>query len=886
MNPFDVGFTLARPAALWLLAIVPVAWVLGMTTGVRRRRLARSVPWLRAGALALVILALAEPMLTSGGGASSTVFVVDRSASIDPATAGQAEAWVREAIDSAGGSSRAAVVTFGDSPELAQPGVAVADVDDAWAEVPFPPEQAAYTDIESALALARTLPLGGSRRVVLLSDGAENAGQALAQSGEAAAEGLPIDVVPLGGTGQDDLRVEGVTAPAATWQGEPFAVLVSTASGSGGEGSVELWIDGTWEQTIPARFAAGLSSFQFNVTDLAPGFHALEVRVVPTTAPDTLADNNAAPLATVVRGQPAVLLVVPAGHDPERLRLSLERRGASVTVVAPAGVPARLSEIGDFDAVVLDNVPADQLRVDQLAALREATRTLGRGLIVLGGTSAYGPGGYAGTTLEETLPVTVKVTEGRQRERVAILFIVDHSGSMSYDPAGGGSKMDLAKQALVLATGVLADGDLVGVLAFDETQQWVLPMTEVVGDATRDDLAGRVAVLEPGGGTEIYPALSLGFDAIGAIEADARHIVLLTDGKSQTGSRESYQQLLESAVTQDTTLSTIAIGNDADQELLQFLAESGDGRYHFTDRPEEVPRLTLEEARSAGSQSVLRGVFSPIQIEPSPIMAGFDPETMPALDGYDFAEAKPNAQVVLASDREDPLLAKWQFGLGRVVAWTGDDGADFSREWAAWPGYDGFWSNVVRWSLPDPEARPLRITATRDGTTTVLAVDALAEDGGFVDRAATTATVTNPAGGVTEVTLVQAAPGRYEARVGAADPGAYRVELRQVRDGESVVELAGFAVPPSPESRPQPGGHALLRALAARTGGRVLDLSDPGAAFAAGGSTGGALREFRPIWGLPLALALLLILFEIATRMGMLPVIERWVRRRRRAPAL
>ena len=878
----DIGFTLARPAALWWLVVVPFVWLVGMTAGIRRQRLARPVPWLRAGAMSLVIVALAEPLLTSGSGASSTVFVVDRSASIDRASAGQAEAWVREAIAAAGGSSRAAVVTFGGSPELAQPGLAAADAGDAWAEVPFPPEQATYTDIESALALARTLPLGGSRRVVLLSDGAENVGEALAQSGQAAAEGLPIDVVPLGGTGQDDLRVDGVTAPAATWQGEPFAVLVSAASGSGGEGSVELWIDGMREQAIPARFAAGISTFQFNVADLAPGFHALEVRVVPTTAPDVVAENNVAPLATVVRGQPAVLMVVPAGHDPERLRLALERRGAAVTVVAPSGVPARLSEIGDYDTVVLNNVPADQLRLDQLAALREATRALGRGLIVLGGTGAYGPGGYAGTTLEETLPVTVKVTEGRQRERVAILLVVDHSGSMSYDPVGGGSKMDMAKQAVVLATNALADGDLVGVLAFDEAQQWVLPITEIVGEATRSDLAARVAALEPGGGTEIYPALSLGFDAIGAVEADARHIVLLTDGKSQTGSRESYQQLLDAAVTQNTTLSTIAIGNDADQELLQFLAETGEGRYHFTDRPEEIPRITLEEARSAGSQSVLRGVFSPIQTGASPIMAGFDPETMPALDGYDFAEAKPNAQVVLASDREDPLLAKWQYGLGRVVAWTGDDGADFSREWVAWPGYDGFWSNVVRWSLPDPEARPLRITAARDGTTTVLSVDALAEDGGFVDQAATTATVTNPTGGVAELTLVQAAPGRYEARVSAPDPGAYRVELRQSRGGETLAEVAGFAVPPSPESRPQPGGHALLRALAALTGGRVLDLSDPGAAFAAGGSSGGALREFRPIWGLPLALALVLILFEIATRMGMLPVLGRWVRWGRR----
>src|ERR687890_539615 len=94
------------------------------------------------------------------------------------------------------------------------------------------------------------------------------------------------------------------------------------------------------------------------------------------------------------------------------------------------------------------------------------------------------------------------------------------------------------------------------------------------------------------------------------------------------------------------TLSTIAIGEDADTDLLNFLADEGGGRYHFTVRDEDIPRLTLEEARSAGSQSVIRGTFRPIQTAPSPILAGVDPVNLPDLAGYDFAEAKPDAQVM------------------------------------------------------------------------------------------------------------------------------------------------------------------------------------------------------------------------------------------------
>lgn len=863
----DLGVTFARPGALWLLATLPLFALLGARFGVRRRRLARAALALRLVVVTLLVITLADPLLTSGGGASSTVFVVDRSRSLTATTTETAETWVSDALAAAGENDRAAVVVFGSSPLVAQPAAAVGDLGGGWADVPLPGAGAEYSDLESAVALGRALPLGGSGRIVVLSDGAENVGSVLDQATQAAADGVVIDVVPLPGVGADDLRIDGVTAPSATWRGEPFGVLVSVASGAGGDGTVELLLDGQVAQSRPERFAAGRTSFQFDVANLAPGFHALEVRVTATTAPDTYPENNAQPLAVVVRDQPAVLLVAPSGADPGALRGALERQGATVTLTPPADVPSQMDELGRYDAIVLDNVAADALTLDQQAGLQEAARALGRGLIVLGGTSAFGPGAYAGTALEEALPVTVKVTDGKERDKVALLLIMDRSGSMSYDPLGGTSKIDMAKEAIRLAATSVADGDIVGVLAFDDDQQWIVEMQEIRGDADRGMIATRVAEILPEGGTEIFPAVSAGFDAIANVDADVRHVVLLTDGKSRTGTRESYQKLIDSVASDNLTLSTIAIGDDADKELLQFLAEQGNGRYHETNKAEEVPSITLEEARSAGSQSVLRGAFQPIQVQPSPIMRDIDPETLPPLDGYDYAEAKPDAQVVLTSTRDDPLLAKWQYGLGRVVAWTGDDGVDFARGWPTWTGYDGFWANVVRWALPDPEARPLQVGVARDGPEAVLTVDAIGDGTGYVDLAETTATVSAPDGSVTDLTLYQSGPGRYEARVEAPLPGAYRVDLRQERaDGEAIEELAGFAVPPSPELQPSEGGEALLRALAARTGGRVLGLEDAGAAFADTGLTGTALQRYRAVWLVPLTLGLLALLAEIAVR--------------------
>ena len=871
-----IDLDLANPGALWLLLLLlPIAAV-GWWRGIARRRLVPTALALRLATVAMLVVALAQPLVASGGGTASTVVVLDRSRSLPGAESGAATTWVRDAMDGASEHDRAAVVAFGASPRVAAPAGSARGLGTGWAEPDVLPEaERDYTDIASALALARALPLGGGRRIVLLSDGAENAGSALDQAAQAAADGVPIDVVPLAGVGDDDLRVDGASAPQSVWSGEPVTVLASVHAPAAGQGRVEVWVDGQRFAEKEAELPAGLSSHAFELPGLPPGFHALEIRVAGDPSLDRLPGNDALPLALTVRGQPRLLLVVPEGGDPGILEGTLGRSGAEVTVARPDGVPARLSELARYDGFVLDNVPAADLTLDQLAGLREASRGLGKGLVVVGGTASYGPGGYAGTTLEETLPVTVKVTDGRQRQRVALLLVMDKSGSMSYDPLGGEGKIELAKEAVRLAARSLTEGDQVGVLVFNDRQEWVVPVTTVGDEASREDIDALIAGIDADGGTEILPALSAGLDAIRNVEADARHVVLLSDGKSRTGTRESYQTLLEDVLGDRTTLSTIAIGEDADTDLLNFLADQGGGRYHFTEKPEDIPRVTLEEAQSAGSQSVIRGAFQPIQTEPSPILAGFPPEELPLLDGYDFAEAKPDAQVILTSDREDPVLAKWQYGLGRVVAWTADNGTDLAAGWRSWPRYDEFWAATIRWALPDPENRPLRVGVEREGPEAVVSIETAGDApvGGALGELA--GTIVTPSGAtVADRPFVQTGPGAYQLRIAAPEPGAYRLDLRQGEGAEALTESTGFAILPSPELRPAPGGDGLLRALAERTGGRVLDLDDPAAAFATSGLEGEPLREFQPVWFVPLGLALVLFVAEIAHRMGALAAVH------------
>jgi Ca-activated chloride channel family protein len=866
--PFDLTF--ARSGWLWLLVIVPLVALIGYLMG-RRQGLKTASIWLRTAAMALLILALAQPLWSTGASAPATVVVVDRSQSLSGDTSTSVVDWLNSALGSAGSNDRAAIVTFGGNAVVDQPagdasGMAFDSTSDDQLDT-------GATDISAALAMARTLPVGNTRRIVLVSDGAENSGSALEQASQASSENTPIDVLPVDGIGSRDLRIDGVTAPDKIWLGESMTVQASVVASEEGSGKVSLKSGDTVLASQDADFRVGLNTFTFALDDLEAGFHQLEVVVDPGSANDAYTENNSQPFGVVVRDAPHLLFVSREGADNSFLIDKLRSMGVQITSALPTDIPERLSDLTEYDAIVLDNIPASDLTVGQIAALRQGTQEFGRGLIVIGGTSAYGPGGYANTPLEDLLPVDVKVTEGKERQRVALLLVIDKSGSMALDPVQSVSKIDMAKEAVQLAAGALLDGDEIAILAFNDRQQWIMRLTKIDGQSDRDRINAAVNELDSDGGTEIYPALDVGFDELSKSDADVRHIVLLSDGKSSTGTKESYTKLIEEMRQSGTTLSTIAIGEDADTDLLQYLAEEGNGKYHAAENPQEIPQLTLQEAQSAGSQSVVRGEFQPIQSSASPIMTGFEPEDLPQISGYDYAETKSGAQTVLTSDRDDPVLAKWQYGLGRVVAWTADDGVDFANEWQNWDGYADFWENVVQWALPDPERGSVEVSSERSGSDALIILSSSGDTGDYVDLSNATVTITGSDGSATDgLTPYQSAPGEWQVRVANPQAGAYEIS---VDTGSGSPTLSTFSIPPSPELKPDPDAGALMQQLADRTGGRVLSLDDPGTLFDAPAGDGGGIASYRAIWWIPLGLSLALVLLELAYRYNALSRLRR-----------
>lgn len=880
MNLSDFAFQ--RPWLL-LLLILPVAMCARRLPRPRRQSMRRATIWLRAIEILLLVLVLAGPMLTLRGSAATAIFVLDQSRSVQSQSSVAATRWINDAIAGADVDANAAIVTFGAQPELTVPPNRTSSIATGWEATGLSTANAGATDVSSALDLALALPVGEQRRIVLLSDGSQNIGSVNDIVERARRNGVAIDVIELNGVDANDLRIAQVTGPSAIWQGDPLALLVSIGSGTADVAEVVVTIDGAVAVQQSVSLVPGLTNLTISTPPLAPGFHAIDVTIRGNPDLDLTVENNSAPLGVVVRDRPQVMVIAPIGADPARFVSSLEQQGAAVTLVTPSDVPTDLAQMNQWDAVVLDNVPSWDLSIQQQELLIEHTKR-GRGLIVIGGSASFGPGSYAGTPLEAALPVSVKVTDGRQRPKVAVLIVMDKSGSMSFDPnAQGANKLSLAKDGVVTAASALTTGDEIGVIAFNDEPVWALPMTTITGGGTLDQISNAIAPLQPDGGTELYPALQLAYDSLRNSDADVRHIILLSDGKSRSGTEATYERLISDAANDNVSLSAVALGTDADIDLLQAIAAQGGGRYHFATTPAEIPRITFEEAKSAGSQSVLRGAFQPVQQQPSTILNGIDVSTLPPIDGYNFAQARPDAQVDLTTDRRDPLLTKWQLGLGRVIAWTADDGSDFASSWSTWPDYGLFWGNALRWTLPDPDDGAIQVSSEQEGLDTVLTFDAALSDGSAVSLENVTARITMPDSTSVDRPLFPTGPGTWQARLIEPVSGAYRVQLTGgvFSADQASGTVSAIVVPPSRESQPSADGSALLQRIAATTGGSVLSLDGlpDRQLFSSHGDAASAPGTIREIWHWPLTAFLAAFLIELAVRLGWTEMIRARINR-------
>jgi uncharacterized membrane protein len=864
----------------WLLAfaLLPPLIVLGLWQGQSQARRSargggdawrpRASTAIRALILSLLLLALAGMEVVRSAGPLTVIYLVDVSDSVSTAQQEAALAYVRGGLAAKGADDKAGVVLFGARPGIAQAISAAADLPELHHLLPT-----SATDIAGAIRLGLALvPDAGARRFVLISDGLETVAGAHAAAAQAGASGIPIDVVPYTRDAGNEVGVAGVGAPKSVPLGQQFDVTVVVQSTHDTTAHLVLTEDSTQLDERDVPLVKGNNTFTFPANPTTKGFHTYRARV--SAVDDHFAENDTAAGYAVVTNAPKVLIVAGDPADGDPLQTALGAAHVDASVVAPADMPATLQDLSAYDAVVLANAGADSISPDTQTALQAYVRDLGRGLVMVGGENSFGAGGYLRSPLEEALPVTMDVKSSNREADVALALVVDKSGSMGRCHCGnsgafrstnvqqtGIPKTDIAKEAIVKAAATLNGADRIGVVAFDTQAQWVVNLQPV---RNVPDLADLVAGIKADGNTNIFSGLRAATDALEQSDAKIKHIILLSDGWSDQG---QYDAIVSEMRANNITLSAIAAGAGT-SEVLENLAHKGGGRYYGALDMNSVPQIFLKETSLAAGTYLTEAPFVPDRARASPILKGLDNAALPQLLGYNNSTAKGTAEVILTAPGGDPVLAQWQYGLGRAVAWTSDIKGRWARDWVTWPQFSTFAAQMIGWTLPREVAPGITTNISTVGSESTIQVDSTDPSGAARNDLPTSAQVTGPDGSTTDAPLAQAAPGRYEGTVRTADPGVYQVQVTQVAtDGSTLAQQTlGLIVPYSAEYRlddPGDTGQRLLADLAAASGGRVLAADAPAAAFAGGLAS---RPQRTPLWPLLLTVALLLFPLDVAVR--------------------
>lgn len=890
-----IGLELTRP---WLLLTLVVAMPVvvsyfyrSLSDFPRAQRVVSLVT--RLGIVVLLALSLAGLTLLHATSERFVIFIADQSTSIGDNAAQVATHFIDTATQAPGnnqvaylpfaarsGAVQSEAIKYGEEPSIlgttrAQQADAAAPAKSPSPETKTEPAAAAQADeskrdaISPALAAptitppaddirngsnlaaaietaAGYLPPGYVPQFVLLSDGNETAGDVKAAAARAH---VPITTIPLPARAEPEVQISKVSVPAAVRQGEPFFVEVTVDSNHEDEGLIEVYRGDHKVIGEKRKLKAGENTFRFQQSIDRERLAAYSVRI-SQLATDTLLDNNMDTGLVFAAGKPRVLIIE---SDPKLIRdlaYSLEDEGIQADVRPPQGMPESLADLQNFELIILSNVPATALSQRQMEVARTYVQELGGGLIMLGGEQSFGLGGYYKSQLEEILPVRSDFEKEKEKPSLGMVLVIDKSGSME------GDKIEMAKSAARSAAELLGRRDQVAVLAFDGDTYVICEMQSANNKAKISDEISRI---DAGGGTTMYPAMEMANDILMQTSAKLKHVIILTDGISSPGDFEGMAQQMAS---NKITLSTVGVGEGADTNMLETIAHVGKGRYYFTDDPAQVPQIFARETVTASKSAIDEQPFMPQVVRATHALAGIDLQSAPFLLGYVMTRPKPTCEVILATEKGDPLLAWWRYGLGMTAAFTSDAKNRWAAEWITWPGFGKFWTQVIRQTMRKSDARGISVEVARHGDMAELGVDAVDEFGEFLNDANVELTIIDPQLKHDKSTLKQVAPGRYLANLATAKPGAYHMEIAVIHKDQVLYRQSrGMTVGYSDELRIRPTNEELLRTVAASTGGTFSP--DPYELFQDDGRT--ATRP-TPLNTVLLTAAALLFVFDVALR--------------------
>ena len=829
---------LLLPALLW---VIWYAWKSDVQISSWRRWSALTI---RLVVVLLLILAIAGIQWLRPLEGINVYFLLDRSDSIPSTQQEFARDYVNRSSKQKKNDDKAGVIVFGSEASIESSPNSAVDLQKIQAVV-----GAERTDLASAIRLGTAaFPENGQKRLVIMSDGNENVGDAMAAILAAKPLGVTVDVMPMGVSRANDLSVQKVQVPPKLKKNQAFEVKIFVQADRAQTAAVRLYRNEQFLGEQKVQLSAGKNLFSFPQTLSDPDFYTYDVRV--DAVGDPLPQNNRATGFTTVVGEPRLLIVSDDPDTDRQLAAAMQSSRLEISVVGLDKFPSTLAEMQSCDAIFISNLAAGDLGSDRQKLLESAVRDFGVGLVCVGGDQTYAAGGYRGTPLESTLPVNMELDSKKVLPSGAVVLVM-HGMEFAN---GNQVARDCAQGVL----GALGPGDEMGVLLWDGTERWLFPLAKV---GNKRDLQAQIAGMNQGDLGSFQNIMQMGQDALKKSKANLKHMIIFSDGDPAAPS----QQLMNSIVADRVTVSTILISGHVGPETMVWIAEQGKGRFYNVTSPNDLPQIFIKETAVILKSAIYEEPFQPQLRAASEVVRGIGSCEYPQLLGYVATTPKARAETPLWTDKGDPLLAHWQYGLGRAVAFTSDAKPKWARNWLNWDKYRQFWSQIAQWSLRRLDNADFTTEVTVDKGEGVITVDALDEKGDYRNFLNLPAVVVSPKGERQNVRLEQTGPGHYEARFPTKEVGAYLINLMDVKEGEvRGSQVVGASVNYSPEfTAPEPNIN-LLRRIAESGGGKLLDPSMPSLNPFLHDRT----KTFQPrdLWETLLKLAILLFTLDVGVR--------------------
>lgn len=818
---------------LWLLMLVPITVYMVYAWKSSHMRFASKgtiLYVLRSLVIISIVFALTVPYVLLPDDEEQIIFVVDRSVSVEEASQ-TAEQWIAESLKARKENQSVGIYSFAGSFRT--------DIrlTDAEIDVPKlePMDTNGATNIANAVDLSAAVAKANTAtRIVLLSDGLETEGAIEELLPKYENGHVQIDTVVLKRMNDADASISLFETPRTAFEGERQLLRVEVESSTRTTGQLLIYLNDEEIISEPVTLDEGANQFAFHHEARGTGLLKYETKLIVPN--DGLLENNRMLSVTMLEQSPRIL-VVQTERNPSVIPTLLDRDAMEVDVVNAEKLPESLSGYLGYSAIIFDNVPGHLVGEHKMTVIEQAVKSFGTGFMMVGGDESYGLGGYFKSPIERLLPVEMEVKGKEQLPSLGLVISMDRSGSMS------GSKIVIAREAAARAVELLRNDDTFGFTAFDHELWEVIPVGPL---RDKQEAIDQILSIPVAGGTDIFPSVAKAYEDLADLKLQRKHIILLTDGQSSMP--PDYEDVIAEGKNTNVTLSTVAIGSDADNPLLEELAELGGGRFYNAVDESTVPAILTRET------SMLTRTY--IEDDPFYVSLGSVPEWtsvfqegVPQMNAYIATTPKGTATIVAESPKEDPVIAEWMYGLGRTVAFTSDSTGKWSGDLARWEGYADFWNTAVARLLPAYEDVPFLINHDRGGTYTI--TDS-SRKSAFLEIA-----IVDEQGNEVPFQSEPLAPGKVRVTLDA-DPG---LVFFGISDDKGGLFEAGVSVPYSAEYKPSEPNIALLEKIAERTGGEHLE--DPAQVFRPHPYTSG---NRKPIADWLILLSMILFFIDITLR--------------------